>query len=238
MASHGALFTASKGSAHVITNPRSGNRFSNSLATADDRAYGGSRSKTTTGAPDEAITSVILSIPSDGSMPLDRRFRRCRTCDMSWITSGFHRTNATSIFRFMAFDGASEGIPKAIRKIADISGFSRLDELDAYSVADQVRSRLNAQLAHDFVFMRFCRPRRNSHQSGCFLHRFSFSEKLQDFALPGCERSIASLLFRTGRHEHRNQIARKQRSDIRRPLCNRVNRLNKLPRIAHLEDKS
>src|SRR5262252_8533140 len=120
MASQGALLTASTGSAQVITNPRSGNRFSNSLATAADRVYGGSRSKTTTGAPDEAITWAIFSIPSDGSSPLDARLRRYRTSDMSWRTSGFQRTSATSIFRFMAFDGASEGVPKAIRKIADI----------------------------------------------------------------------------------------------------------------------
>src|SRR5262245_52121392 len=138
MASQGALLTASMGSAQVITKPRSGNRFSNSLAHAAERAYGGSRSKTTTGAPDDAIVSAILSIPSDGSRPQERRFRRHRTSDMSWMTSGFQRTSATSTFRFMAFDGALEGLPKAIRKIADIWRFSRLDELDSYGIPNQL----------------------------------------------------------------------------------------------------
>jgi hypothetical protein len=68
------------------------------------------------------------------------------------------------------------------RRTCSLTG--SLNQFDMNRIPDQRCSRLNAEQAHDFVLMRFCSPRRDSHELRRLFHCLSFGEQLKDFALP------------------------------------------------------
>src|SRR5215468_3634529 len=86
-----------------------------------------------------------------------------------------------------------------------------LDQLDSNGISNQLGCRANAELAHNFVFVRFCRTSRDSKLSGNFFHRLSFRQELQYLALSESERCLAAVLPRAGCEQIRNQISREQR---------------------------
>src|SRR5262245_37727928 len=67
--------------------------------------------------------------------------------------------------------------------IASAPESARLDEIDAYSVTDKFSSGLEAEVAHDFVFVGFRRPCRDVENFADFLHRATLRQQAQDVAL-------------------------------------------------------
>jgi hypothetical protein len=85
---------------------------------------------------------------------------------------------------------------------------TREAEVYAKSVTDESGHRLQAKFPHDLVLVGFCSPFRNLHKTRRLLHRFTFSDQLQDLSLTRSELSFRALSRRAMCQQDREHVPR------------------------------